>query len=818
MRRAAFLSTALSCAAYAASSSHASVSRAGVLSAVTGKHHLKGVDPAFECAWRSLAFEFAAQIQPFRPSSIFAQIHDGLELSSLCNQTFVTPAPRAGHLAVAAPPLGAAAATTLYVDFTNGDDSAAGTESAPMQHIAAAVTRARGLPAPAAVILRGGVHRLSSTLQLGAADSGLTITAYPGEQPVVSSGLVLKPTWAPAALADLRPEGGAPVRAAVGTATARASALNCTWQTFASEDSMFDDWPDSNIVNTSTAASHDACEARCQAASPSAPCYSWTWYDPAGQFGPQWDGNCFLRYNQVWSPSPQGNTWSGYCDVPPIPPNIYVADLSAAGTPIPSDLFAPGSAVLTLFSSPDGGATLARAFRARWPNADLEVDLFPKGWASGGERSGPPCNESAFNVTHVPLPENYGPGMFADYWWGEGGTCERFEVSEWLEGPPTNSYWCQPNGRTAGCTYLVGSPTSIALKTSELPHAPYVSDVVGNAGGIQYWRNGHWFSMMARIDGVSVDGTNTTTLSWTRGAFQGAEGDHNGEDFFVDHIKEELDAPREFFFEQATQKLWYFHNATAGTPPPPSWTWEVPALQVLINVSGSPSAPAAGITFSGITFTGAAATYLSAHGLPSGGDWGLSRLGAILVNGAQSLSVINNTFSRLDGNGVMLSGYNRNVTIDGNEFVWMGESAVASWGFTNGVDATAGLQPWFTRFTNNVCHEIGHHEKQTSCYFAATSAQATIANNIMFNMPRAAVNFNDDMAGGSLMTQNLVWNTCRESQDHGPFNSVRFGCTLSRRNLALPPITPPPPQSPILSVGPRPLPLPVAERHRLAGN
>lgn len=158
---------------------------------------------------------------------------------------------------------------------------------------------------------------------------------------------------------------------------------------------------------------------------------------------------------------------------------------------------------------------------------------------------------------------------------------------------------------------------------------------------------------------------------------------------------------------------------------------------------------------------------------------GLSRLGAILVNGAQSLSIINNTFTRLDGNGVMLSGYNRNVTIDGNEFVWMGESAVASWGFTNGVDATAGLQPWWTRFTNNVCHEIGHYEKQVSCYFAATTAQATIANNIMFNMPRAAINFNDDMAGGSLMTRNLVWNTCRESQDHGPFNSVRLGmCDL----------------------------------------
>ena len=35
------------------------------------------------------------------------------------------------------------------------------------------------------------------------------------------------------------------------------------------------------------------------------------------------------------------------------------------------------------------------------------------------------------------------------------------------------------------------------------------------------------------------------------------------------------------------------------------------------------------------------------------------------------------------------------------------------------------------------------------------------------------INFNDGMpgpAGSSRMLSNLVWNSCRESQDHGPFN------------------------------------------------
>lgn len=127
----------------------------------------------------------------------------------------------------------------------------------------------------------------------------------------------------------------------------------------------------------------------------------------------------------------------------------------------------------------------------------------------------------------------------------------------------------------------------------------------------------------------------------------------------------------------------------------------------------------------------------------------------------------NSLFTRCDGTGVSINGYARETVIDANEFVWMGEGGVASWGKTQGVDATAMQQPLGTRVTGNLCHEIGHYEKQVSCYFEAVSGMAYVAENIMYNMPRAGLNFNDDAIGGSLITRNLMWNTCRESQDHG---------------------------------------------------
>jgi hypothetical protein len=79
--------------------------------------------------------------------------------------------------------------------------------------------------------------------------------------------------------------------------------------------------------------------------------------------------------------------------------------------------------------------------------------------------------------------------------------------------------------------------------------------------------------------------------------------------------------------------------------------------------------------------------------------------------------------------------------------------------------------PLYHTITNNFVHEIGHYQKQSSFYFQAETAMATIENNIVFNIPRAGINFNDGFGGGAEITNNLMFNTCRESGDHGAFNS-----------------------------------------------
>jgi hypothetical protein len=119
----------------------------------------------------------------------------------------------------------------------------------------------------------------------------------------------------------------------------------------------------------------------------------------------------------------------------------------------------------------------------------------------------------------------------------------------------------------------------------------------------------------------------------------------------------------------------------------------------------------------------------------------------------------------------MLSGYTRNATIQYSEFVWIGDSAMAGWGNTNGIDGTKGDFPQFTKLLYNLIHETGVYTKQSSGWFQSKTAQTLLKGNFIFNGPRAGVNINDGFGGGNELVNNILFNQVRETYDHGPFNS-----------------------------------------------
>jgi hypothetical protein len=85
--------------------------------------------------------------------------------------------------------------TALYVDAAKGSDAAAGSLSAPLKTIGAAVKKASG---GGTIYLRAGIFHLTETVEI--MHSGITIQPYQGvngqsEEVTVSGGVVLRPNW-----------------------------------------------------------------------------------------------------------------------------------------------------------------------------------------------------------------------------------------------------------------------------------------------------------------------------------------------------------------------------------------------------------------------------------------------------------------------------------------------------------------------------------------------------------------------------------------------------------------------------------------------
>jgi hypothetical protein len=418
-----------------------------------------------------------------------------------------------------------------------------------------------------------------------------------------------------------------------------------------------------------------------------------------------------------------------------------------------------------------------RATRARYPNlpGGIEVScgygcMIPGGSASWTPPA-PPRSPAVFYQDSDPRHDrNDSAGWFAHYGIGEGGACAVYD-------PPVG-YWCGQG--IPGDPFR--TPSGVTPNASALPHAPYkdASQAIFNV-----WRPLRWSNWMFEVGDYDA-GRNNFTFGY--GGFQGARGNDQGGDWFVENVFEELDHPGEFFHDEKTGKLYLFHNGTGA--PPADATVVAPQLKVLVNVSGTQWDPVKDLKLAGIAYTATAYTYMDPHAVPSGGDWALERMAAVFLQGTEDALVDGCTFERLDGNGVMISGYSRRATVQNSDFAYLGGNAMAAWGYTNetaadpgrpgvtltnypgaGIDGTDGEHPRFTTIRGNLAREVGLYEKQSSFFVQAKTAETSIVGNVFFNGPRAGINANDGFGGGDEISHNLVFSTCRESGDHGPYNS-----------------------------------------------
>jgi hypothetical protein len=533
-----------------------------------------GVPAATDCAIRQLAWEYGRKLQPARGG--FQTLYDALQLGA-CN---VTRPPAAAELDEIFAPLAepiprVSGQRVLFVDTAaHADDGAAGTYAT----LAGAVAASRGLPKPLTIALRAGTHHLPRTVDLTAADSGLTIRNAPGERAEVSGGRNLTTKWRPS------------------------SRCKGCWEASLK----------GQVTNVPGLRRDGVREIRARFPN----------YDP--ERDAVIGGEHLIHDGHV-----------GWVNAT----TTWVAQGSGGMNGVPGPWPPTAQATTHVISAED------------WPGVEWPMNITTNG---------------------AGRPDMWtGEGGWGQFWVGVGGTC--------IDRSPPAGYWCSEPAAPRGIS-TPNHPSGFSPTAADLPNMPYTDP----AGAVVHaWRPGHWYTNIFEVGRSQPADASAagSSLMFSRGGTQGGEGVTGGEEWYIENVIEELDIGREWWFDNTTQMLYYKPNATAGTAP--TGAFVATDLRVLFNITGSQAAPAHHIAIKGLTLRDTSYAYFEPHGLPSGGDWGLQKQGAVTLVGTENVEVSSSLFTRLDGNAVFIGGYNRNLTIDANEFVYIGDSAIAAWGDTS---------------------------------------------------------------------------------------------------------------------------------------
>lgn len=256
---------------------------------------------------------------------------------------------------------------------------------------------------------------------------------------------------------------------------------------------------------------------------------------------------------------------------------------------------------------------------------------------------------------------------------------------------------------------------------------------------------------------------------------------------FVGNIFEELDAPGEWYLNQQDDFL-YFKPLDGQRPPATGFHASV--TEELVRIEGARKV-AHDIVLENLTFEDTEPTILKAIEPLLRSDWMFYRSGAVTVENAERMRIAASDLHELGGNGIVVSGHARHVTINGNHMWSIGGSAIAFVGRSEAVrsplfeyaqslslaaiDRTPGPKsnayPADSVAQDNLIHDIGLIDKNAAGVEISMSAHITVDHNSIYRGPRAGINVGDGNWGGHLITNNDVFDMVQETSDHGAFNS-----------------------------------------------
>lgn len=293
-----------------------------------------------------------------------------------------------------------------------------------------------------------------------------------------------------------------------------------------------------------------------------------------------------------------------------------------------------------------------------------------------------------------------------------------------------------------------------------------------------------WGDFTWRITGKDADGNPQLEGGWQNN--RGAAAHEQVR--FVENIFEELDAPGEWFLNSKTHTLYFYPPAGLDLT---KAIVEATRLRTLVEFHGDEAHPVKWIALRGLVFRQAARTVMDTREPLLRSDWAIYRGGAIFFNGAEDCALLDSFIDQVGGNAVFVNNYNRRVSILGTQIAKAGASGICFVG-----DPQAARSPLFNYYQvqdldkidrtpgpkgNNypadclvedcLIHLTGRVEKQTAGVEIDLAQSITVRHCSIYDMPRSGINIGDGCWGGHVIEFCDIFDTVKETGDHGSFNS-----------------------------------------------
>ncbi|MGD8241023.1 MAG: chitobiase/beta-hexosaminidase C-terminal domain-containing protein, partial [Armatimonadota bacterium] len=307
-------------------------------------------------------------------------------------------------------------------------------------------------------------------------------------------------------------------------------------------------------------------------------------------------------------------------------------------------------------------------------------------------------------------------------------------------------------------------------------------------GILHGFQSHNWGNMQYRIEAVDWE---RRRIDFAEGGFQLqrkhglGKGRGSSSPYYVENIFEELDAPGEWFLDVENGLLYLYPPDDVDLA---DAKVEAVVLKRLIDFRGTPEEPVQHINLRGLHFTQTQTTFMDDYDDIARGDWAIHRGGAVYLTGAEDCRIDDCLFEQVGGNGLFVDGYNRRVNVAGCYFTGTGDSAVCFVGWpeavrdyqtwSKGVEEITDLEPGpkspdypaQCSVRNSIMHDVGVYGKQTSAILVSMSLEIAMSHCTIYNIPRAGVTINDGAWGGHILEHCDIWETVRETGEHGPFN------------------------------------------------